>query len=146
LLHAVFVPDAEQVTRRVAQYWRWFAIVVFLLIPVDMLMTLLGQAAVGTAGEANPLMRWALEQGIATLVIVNIVAASLAVGVIHALLWLVPWMGPEVRPYFGVMLESWIGLGLTTGLWLFLNNLTVVLFRENLLLNALGQVLALVPA
>jgi hypothetical protein len=140
-LHALFVPGPEQVKRRVDSYWRWFGVVVFLLIPLDMLMTLMGQAAVGTAGEANPLMRWALEQGIATLVIVNIVAATVVVGVIHFLLWLVPWMSRDARPYFGVMLEGWIGLGLTAGLWLFANNLSVYLFRENVLLEALTRVL-----
>jgi hypothetical protein len=105
----------------------------------------MGQAAVGTAGEANPLMRWALEQGIATLVIVNIVAASVVVGVVHFLLWLVPWMSRDVRPYFGFMLEGWIGLGLTAGLWLFVNNLTVYLFRDNVLLKVVARALTMVP-
>jgi hypothetical protein len=141
----LFVPDPEQVMRRVDSYWRWIGVVVFLLIPLDMLMTLLGQAAVGAAGEANPLMRWALHQGIATLVIVNIVAATAVVGVFHFMLWLVPWMSRETRPYFGVMLEGWIGLGLTAGLWLFVNNLTVYLFRENVLLEVVIRALSIVP-
>jgi len=120
-------------------------VVVFLLLPVDMLLTLMNAAAVAAAGEATPLMRWALYQGMATLVIVDIVAATAIVGIVHSMLWLVPLMSGDVQPSVGVMLEGWIGLGLTAGLWLFINTLTVYLFRENVLLEVVIRALSVGP-
>jgi uncharacterized membrane protein len=128
-----FVPGPNQVGERIREYWDWIAVALFLLIPVDMLTTLYAARAVGSGAESNPLMRWALGQGLPTLVGVNVLAMVVAVVLFYGLLHLLNTVSEPRRRYAVVAMELWLGLVLASGLTIFANNLTVIVLGESLL-------------
>jgi hypothetical protein len=127
------VPDPNDVGDRVVEYWDWIAIALFLLIPLDMLTTLYAARAVGSAGEANPLMRWALAQGLPTLVGVNVAAVVVVVVLFYGLVELLQAVPEPRRRYAVVAMELWLGVVLAFGLAVFANNVSVVVLGESLL-------------
>lgn len=118
---------------RIQEYWSWIAVALFLLVTVDMLTTIVAASVLGTDAEANPLVRWALEQGIGTLVVLNLVAVVLAVGLFYALLELLQRMPDRYQPGFALLIEVFIGLLLFAGLGVLANNLSAVLLGSSLL-------------
>jgi len=65
------------------RYWTWLAVALFLLLAVDLLTTLAAAMVVGAAGERNPVVALALQQGVAVLVLVNVVA-GIAAAILYA--------------------------------------------------------------
>lgn len=118
---------------RISEYWGWFAVALYLLVVLDMVTTLVAAAAVGPQGEINPLVRWALGQGVATLVAVNLVALVLAAGLFYALLELLRETPRRYQPQFALAIEVFLGVLLSVGLGVLANNLSVVLFGSSLL-------------
>jgi len=119
--------------RRIEEYWSWAAVALFLLVTVDLLTTLAAAQQVGSAAEANPLVRWTLGRSVALLVAVN-VAAVVAVTACFRLLMAMLRRAPDpYRRYFAFGIELWLGGLLAAGLFVFANNLTVVVFGESLL-------------
>ena len=108
------------------EYWDWVAVALFLLITVDMLTTMFAAAVLGPGAEANPLVRWALEQGTSTLVLVNVLAVVLAVGFFYALRELLGQSPARYRRPFSVLVEAWLGLLVFLGLTVLANNLSAV--------------------
>ena len=66
---------------RVEEFWDWFAVSLFLLITVDMMTSMYAARRVGLGAEINPLIRWALGQGVVTLVAVHLLVTVVAAGV-----------------------------------------------------------------
>lgn len=120
-------------TRRIHEYWSWIAVALFLLITVDMLTTIFAAAVLGTAAEANPLMRWTLQQGMVVLVAVNLATAVLAVGFFYALLEMLRRTPPAYERAFALLIELWLGLLLFAGLAVFANNLSAIVLGNSLL-------------
>jgi hypothetical protein len=118
---------------RIQEYWSWIAVTLFLLVTVDMLTTIFAAAVLGSAAEANPLMRWALEQGIGTLVAVNLVAVVLAVGFFYALLELLEQTPSPYQRGFALLIEAYLGVLLFAGLAVLANNLSVVILGSSIL-------------
>jgi hypothetical protein len=118
---------------RIQEYWSWIAVALFLLVTVDMLTTIFAAAALGSAAEANPLMWWALEQGTATLVAVNLVAVVLAVGFFYALLELLEQTPGPYQRGFALLIEAYLGVLLFAGLAVLANNLSVVILGSSIL-------------
>jgi len=58
-------------------------VALFLLLAVDLLTTLAAAMVVGAAGERNPVVALALQQGVAVLVLVNVVA-GIAAAILYA--------------------------------------------------------------
>lgn len=115
------------------EYWHWLAAALFLLIPVDMLTTLFAAAERGTRAEANPLMQWALDRGLPTLVLLHLAAVGLAVGFFWALVQTLRRTPPRYRGHFATAIELWLGFLLAAGLFVLANNLSVILLGESLL-------------
>lgn len=118
---------------RIAEYWDWLAAVLFVLLTVDMLTTFAAARVVGAQAEANPIMAWALGEGVWTVLAIN-----LAVLVVTAALFAVLTGRIEVTPapqdrYVGLAVEVWLGLMLAAGLALFANNLSVIVLGQSLL-------------
>jgi uncharacterized membrane protein len=127
------VPGPNEVGDRIREYWDWIAVALFLLIPVDMLTTLYAARVVGAGMESNPLIRWALGQGVLTLVGVNVVAV-VGVGVLfYGLVQLLEAVPAHRKRYAVVVAELWLGLVLAVGFAIFANNVTVIVFGESLL-------------
>ncbi|GAA0221180.1 hypothetical protein [Halobaculum roseum] len=126
-------PGGVAIAERVEEYWGWAAAALFLLVTVDLLTTMYAAAVVGAEAEANPLMRWALGQSLPVLVVVNLGATVLAVVVFRGLMETYRVTPASVRPYYGLLIEAWLGLLVAAGLALFANNLSVIVLGESLI-------------
>lgn len=119
---------------RLDEYWEWFAMALFVLITVDMITTVYAAWYVGPASEANPLMRWALGQGLVTVTLVNVLATVIAVGGFYVLMQLLRATEPPYDRYAALGVEVWLGLLIAGGLFVFANNLSVI-FHGRMLLS-----------
>lgn len=119
---------------RIQEYWDWFAVALFVLITVDMITTVYAAWYVGPAGEANPLMRWALGEGILIVTLVNLAATIIAVGGFYLLLELMKTTEPPYDRYVSLGVEVWLGLLISAGLFVFANNLFVIFHGRSLIL------------
>jgi len=72
------LPEQQAVERRLAEYWRWVALALFLLVTLDLLTSLYAAAVVGLSHESNPLIAWVLGQSLPVIVGVHVAAATLA--------------------------------------------------------------------
>ena len=124
-------PDA--VDERIGEFWDWIAVALFLLVPVDTLMTLFAARAVGVEGESNPVMAWLIQQGTATLIAANLAAVVLVVVFFYGVVEMLERSPPPVRPYFARIVEVWIAVLLVAGFGVFANNLVVIVFGVSLL-------------
>lgn len=115
------------------QYWDWIAVALFLLTSVDMLTTIYAASVYGAAAEANPVMRWVLNQGIVLLVVVNLVAVVVVVALFYAVQWQVRRMAPPYNRYFALLVEVWVGLLVAIGLAIFANNLSAIVLGSSLI-------------
>lgn len=125
---------AHRVNDRLEEYWDWFALALFVLITVDMITTMYAGWYAGPGAEANPVRRWALGQGIAVLTAVNLLATVVAVGFFYLLLESLKAVEPPYDRFVGVCLEAWLGLLIAAGLFVFANNLFVIVHGRSLIL------------
>ncbi|WP_277555645.1 hypothetical protein [Halobaculum limi] len=121
------------ITDRVQEYWSWAAVALFLLITVDLLTTMYAAALVGIQYESNPVVRWALGQPVSVLVAMNLAATVIAVVVFYGLIETYRVTPAHARPYYGVVIETWLGLLVASGLFVFANNLSVIVLGGSLL-------------
>lgn len=123
----------KRVERRNKTYWRWFARALFLLLTLDILTTLVATAIYGTDAEINPLMVWLIELGPVVLIAVHLIAL---VGVVVAFSQVIKVIESVSDPYdivLEVVLEIWLGLLLTGGFVIVVNNLLVIVFGHSIL-------------
>lgn len=125
--------DHTSVQQRVTEYWEWVAVALFLLLSVDLLTSLYAAAVVGVDAEANPLMAYLLGQPLAVLVAVHLGVVVLAVGFFYGLMRTYAATPERLRRPYGYLIELWLGLLLAVGLWVFANNLSVIVLGEGLL-------------
>lgn len=127
------------------EYWDWFAVALFILITVDMITTIYAAWYVGPTAEANPLMRWALGQGMLMVTVVNIAATVIAVGGFYVLMQLVETTTAPYNRYLAFSVEVWLGVIIAAGLFVFANNLFVIFHGQSLIVTSewVGQSLAL---
>lgn len=126
--------SSRPINTRLEEYWDWFAVALFVLISVDMLTTINAAWYVGPAAEANPLMSWALGQGMLTLTAVNLAATVIAVGGFYWLMQLLATTRSPYDRYVGIGVEAWLGLLIAGGLFVFANNLYVIFHGRSLFL------------
>lgn len=120
---------AENVTgpgAYVGKWWQVFAVALFLLIPVDLLTTLLAVTKYGMVVEANPVMRWLLDQGLLAVALANVAVACLAVALFHAAVGSIRRAPPTYQRALTHVVNLWLGLLLVVGVVLVGNNLLVV--------------------
>jgi hypothetical protein len=118
---------------RIEEYWSWVAVTLFLLITVDGLTTIFAARVAGTGAESNPLIRWALVQGLPIFLVINLAATVLLVGLFYLLLELVKWSSGPPEMVLSVMLEVFLGVLIAAGLFVFANNLSVIVLRRGLI-------------
>ncbi len=130
-------PFPDGVDREV--YWEWVAAALYLLLPVDLLTTLYCAAVVGPGAEANPWMAWLLTQSLPTIVGVHVGAALAAIAgfVVYESL-------SRRSPHGSVMIRAarlYLALLVCVGFAVFVNNLSVIVFRRSILaLAAVGGI------
>jgi hypothetical protein len=118
---------------RILEYWSWVAWALFLLVTVDMLTTLFAASILGTAAEANPLIRWALGRGVVVLVAMNLLAVFVVVTFFYALVKMLERTPSQHQGHFSLVVELWLGLLIFAGLLVFANNLTAIFLGQSLL-------------
>lgn len=111
---------------QVVRWWRWFAVALFLLIPLDLFTTLLAVARYGTGVEANPVMRVVLQQGLVVTTVVNLLVLGVAIALFHAAVDSVRRVPLAQRGHFVTLINGWIGLLILSGSALVLNNVTAI--------------------
>lgn len=114
---------ATELEKQVERRWFWFAIALFLLLPLDLFTTLIAVGRYGIAVEANPIMRWLLQQGLVAVTAANLVVVGCVVYLFHAALNRIQHVQPSHRHAFIRLVDVWIGLLIIAGIVLVTNNM-----------------------
>ena len=122
------VPPRER--RR--EYWSWAAGALYILLTLDLITTLYAASIYGPSAEANPWMRWALQEGVETLVLVNLVALVILAILFYGMIELTVRAPERYQHTIALTFEVWLALVLAAGLLVFANNLSVIILGENL--------------
>lgn len=118
--------------RRRREYWSWAAGALYILLTLDLLTTLYAAGIYGVTAEANPFVQWALQQGVGTLVVINLAALLVLAVLFYGMIELTVRAPEQHEQVIALAFEVWIALVLAAGLLVFANNLTVIVFGENL--------------
>jgi len=118
--------------RRHQEYWDWVAVALFLLLSVDLLTTVFAVKVAGVAGEANPIVAWAFERGMGWLLGINLLALLVLVALFHGLITLARRSPEPLDDVVALSFEVWIGGLIAAGLFVFANNLVVILEGRDL--------------
>lgn len=115
------------------EYWSWIAGALYLLLSVDLLSTLYAAAVHGVGAEANPYVQWALSRGVSVLVAVNLSALFVLVALFYVYIRLLSRTRGVEAWILARSFELWIGCLVAAGLFVFANNLAVVVHGQSLL-------------
>lgn len=118
---------------RVREYWSWVAVALFLLVSLDLLLTLYAAATVGVEAESNPIMQWLLRQSTLVLIGSHLLVVVTAVALFDLLLALIAHAAPRYERVLIPAVEIWLGLLVAAGLFVFANNLSVIVYGQSLL-------------
>jgi hypothetical protein len=118
---------------RIDEYWDWVAVALFLLITVDLLTSLYAAEVVGLEHETHPVMVWLLDQSLVMIVAVHIGVVILAVAGVAMLFGLIERSEHRSRRTLELLTEVYLGLLVAIGLFVFANNLSVIVLGRNLL-------------
>lgn len=116
----------------VDEYWGWTAVALFLLLSLDLLMTLYAAADVGIARESNPVMQWLLTQSLVVLIGLHLAVVVVAATLFYGLAELVRETPTRHRRPLRLGIEVFLGLLVAAGLFVFANNLTVIVYGSSL--------------
>lgn len=122
----------ETLNKRFEEYWDWFAVALFLLVTVDMLTTMGATVEYGLAAEINPLVVWLLRHGLVAFMLANLVVVVLAVGAFSGVVEAVQRARAPYDAYLVYGIEVWLGVLLSMGLFVFANNLSVIVHGRSL--------------
>ena len=119
--------------RRFEEYWDWVAVALFLLLSVDLLTSLSAASVVGVEHEANPLMAWMLTQSLGLIVAVHAVVLVLAVAFFYALFEVTRDVPAAYRRPAALSVEVFLGTLVAVGLFVFANNVSLLVLGDSLL-------------
>lgn len=122
----------DRYSGKIDEYWDWVAVALFLLITVDLLTSMYAAAAVGLEQESNPLMAWLLAQSLTVIIVVHVAAAVVATVLFHVLFELVRQTPEAYRGIVTLSVELFLGILIAIGLFVFANNLTIIVFGQSL--------------
>lgn len=105
----------------------------FLLITLDMISSRYAAVTAGPMAEANPIMRWVLRQDVIVLTTVNLLAGMIAVGSFYLLMRLLESSQPPYDRYLALGIELWLGGLIAVGLFVFANNIAVIVHGQSIL-------------
>lgn len=118
---------------RLEECWSWVGVALFLLITLDLLTSLYAAEIVGLEHESNVLMRWILGQLTGVVVLIHLTATVLIVGFFHGIFEIARQVSPRYRSVAVRGLELYIGLLVAAGLFVFANNISVIILGGSLL-------------
>lgn len=114
------------------EYWAWIGSALFLLITLDLLTSLFAAHQVGIQHEANPIMQWALEQHMGLVLMFNLLALALAILLFYGLYQTLDETSERWQPLYANCIEAFVAILVGLGLFLFANNLSVVVLGRSL--------------
>lgn len=117
---------ARGMDRRVDQWWLLFAVALFLLVPLDLLTTLLAVSKHGTVVEANPIMRWLLDRGLFAVTAANLLVVLLAISLFNAAITRIRRAPESSRRTFAFVVNVWVCVLLVAGFVVVINNVLVL--------------------
>lgn len=127
-------PGSESTsTDRIEEWWDWFAVALFLLITVDVLTTIGAAVLYGYGAESNPFVRWLLFEGPVILAIVNLAVLVVATLCFRGVISMARRTPDGYDRAFTLGVEVWLGVVISVGLFLFANNLSVIVLGRSLL-------------
>lgn len=109
-----------------SDYWSWVTATLFILLPIDLLMTYTASEIVGVNGEVNPIMRWLIQQDLVVVIGIHLGILIVIVGIFALYKRIAEW-SPK---YTSIMLHSmraYLVLMIAGGFVVFLSNLIVIL-------------------
>lgn len=109
------------------RWWVGFTVALFLLVPVDMVTTLLSVAEHGVAVEANPVVRYLLRQGLLELTVVNLLVVCVAIPAFHVAVETIENVTGDGGAALERGVEAWLGVLLVGGVLLVANNVATLL-------------------
>ena len=115
------------------EYWSWTGVALYLLLTLDLLTTLYAAALYGPAAESNPFVRAVLTRGVFRLVTLNLAALALSVGLLAAYIRLLRRTRGLEAWFLARGFEAWLGGLIAAGLFVFANNLSVIVLGASLL-------------
>ena len=116
-----------------AEYWSWVGGALYLLLTLDLLTTIYAAHLYGPQAEFNPLMRWALGQELHVLVGLYLGVLLLLVGLFAGYFQLLRRSSGTEGWVLAKSFELWIGLLIAAGLFVFANNLSVIVLGGSLI-------------
>jgi hypothetical protein len=116
-----------------SEYWSWVAGALYILLTADLLTTLYAADIHGVAAEANPYMRWALGEGLSVVVILNVSALVVLAGLFAGYFRLLRTAEGTEAWVLARSFEVWIGGVIAVGLFVFANNLAVIVYGRSLI-------------
>lgn len=114
------------------EYWSWVGGALYILLTLDLVTTLYAAELHGPGAEANPVVRWALQQGTVVLLVLNLGALVLLALLFYGMIELTVRASERHRPVVALAFEVWIALVIAGGLVVFANNLVIIVYGENL--------------
>jgi hypothetical protein len=117
---------------RTREYWKWFAVALFLLIPVDLVTTVSAATKHGMAAEVNPVTVWLFYRGVDVLVAANLLVGVVSAGAFSGVLASLRRTPAPLDRYFSYVLEVWLGLLVSAGLVVLANNLSFMIHGRSL--------------
>lgn len=105
------------------EYWSWFTLIIFLMIPVDMITTSFAIYAHGIEHEANPFMAVVFQSEWYVFLGVHLAGALLAITIFYGVLQMGKKTQEWLQPTYYLVMEIWMGFWLAFGLALYANNL-----------------------
>lgn len=115
-----------ELDRYVDTWWLWFASALFLLLPLDLLTTIVAVSQHGTAVEANPITRLLLERGLVSLTVVNLFVAGLAVYLFYHAIERFRQSSAASRRLSIPVVTAWLAVLNVAGVVLVVNNLSAI--------------------
>jgi hypothetical protein len=110
--------------RREVEYWAWAGGALVLLLSVVPLTAIAAATGSGHYAGFGPLMRWVFDQGLAAFVGVHLATAAVAILLFHVLIQTIERAAPPYDRVVALAFEVWVGLLVSAGLFLFVNNVS----------------------
>lgn len=120
----------DWIASRMNFYWHLAGVAIFLLVPVDMTTTMYAAFVYGTDAESNQIIAWALNEGPVVFAGINLVGGFLVALIFYGLL---THMKESTHPrVLGHAYEVWVTILIGIGLFVAVNNLTVVFLGQSI--------------
>lgn len=109
----------------ITAWWVLFAAALFMLLPLDLLTTLVVVWEYGVIVEANPIMRRLLDQGLFAVTVANLLAAVLVVVMFQTVIGQFRQASSSDRRLLVPVVTTWVVLLNLAGVVVVANNLSV---------------------